>query len=424
MKKFSFIIALLAALSLVFIACPPGGPSGPDEDDYNITLIPVVQTGIPGLDDIPDTIPNAEHTITEKAMGKGFIFGDNFNFIKSAAPGSFLRVSVTGTANMNWDSHGAVGFGDMAGADARRIEFKAKSAGAYFIDFPIVQLFALSGGSTATIIHVNVWGDHVVTKVELWEPKEDLPPQDPTADNFSIIGSTTQFLADITGFTIEPKFGMSSGTITTWYEGVSPTVYTKSQTLPSAIGAYSVTFDVAAAAGWNAKTGLSAGTFTIMTAPPFFWDNIVADLGAGVVGDNVQQWRWNGSADDIKASKFLVIETLQTASADSATQFGGIQFIINSAAGWSAGQMDDFNGSSTAITRAAGDTIYIVINIQENPAFTGITNWAAIFISYYGASNIASALGLVKAYLVDEDLTKPAGTVDFTAPVRGYMFKL
>jgi hypothetical protein len=58
----------------------------------------------------------------------------------------------------------------------------------------------------------------------------------------------------------------SSGALTVYYEGSGGTTYAKSTTLPNAAGKYLVTFDVAAATGWNAASGLKAGTLTISAA--------------------------------------------------------------------------------------------------------------------------------------------------------------
>ena len=83
------------------------------------------------------------------------------------------------------------------------------------------------------------------------EPDDDLIP---VADDFDI-GNLTQNVGSVTAVTITPKWNCSPGAITIYYAG--------NTTLPSAAGTYAVTFDVAAAPGWKAATGLSAGTLTI-----------------------------------------------------------------------------------------------------------------------------------------------------------------
>ena len=79
-------------------------------------------------------------------------------------------------------------------------------------------------------------------------------PSTPAADDF-IIGNLDQMVTNITAVTITPKAGKSNGAITIYYNG--------STTLPTTAGTYTVTFDVAAVFGWNAATGLTAGTLTI-----------------------------------------------------------------------------------------------------------------------------------------------------------------
>jgi len=87
----------------------------------------------------------------------------------------------------------------------------------------------------------------------------------PTAADFSI-GNLTQTEGNVTAVTITPKEGKSSGAITIYYNA--------STTLPSAVGTYPVTFDVAAATGWNAANGLSAGTLAInIDLPEINWNN-------------------------------------------------------------------------------------------------------------------------------------------------------
>jgi hypothetical protein len=78
--------------------------------------------------------------------------------------------------------------------------------------------------------------------------------QDPVATDFDP-DNLTQTVGQVTPVTITPKEGKSGGKITVYYDG--------SETLPSAIGEYTVTFDVAAATGWNAASGLKGGTLTI-----------------------------------------------------------------------------------------------------------------------------------------------------------------
>ena len=89
--------------------------------------------------------------------------------------------------------------------------------------------------------------------------------QNPVADDFDVT-NLTQLEGSVTAVTITAKEGKSSGAVTIYYEGTGGTTYTKSETLPTTAGTYAVTFDVAAATGWNSATGLDAGTLVISAA--------------------------------------------------------------------------------------------------------------------------------------------------------------
>jgi hypothetical protein len=78
--------------------------------------------------------------------------------------------------------------------------------------------------------------------------------QNPVASDF-IIGNLTQTVGNITPVTVQPKAGKSTGTITIFYN--------RSTALPTVVGTYTVTFNVAAVSGWNAVNGLSAGILTV-----------------------------------------------------------------------------------------------------------------------------------------------------------------
>jgi hypothetical protein len=79
--------------------------------------------------------------------------------------------------------------------------------------------------------------------------------QTPVAADFDI-GNLTQTAGSVTAVTITPKVGKSTGAI-------SNIRYNGSTTIPQTVGTYSVTFDVVAATGWNAASGLSAGNLVV-----------------------------------------------------------------------------------------------------------------------------------------------------------------
>jgi len=86
----------------------------------------------------------------------------------------------------------------------------------------------------------------------------------PVAADYNISANLIQTEGSVDAITVSAKSGKSPGAVTVYYTGTGGTAYAKSAALPTAVGTYSVTFDVAAAEGWNAATGLSAGTLTIL----------------------------------------------------------------------------------------------------------------------------------------------------------------
>jgi len=93
-------------------------------------------------------------------------------------------------------------------------------------------------------------------------------PIDPVVSDFTITGLSATADGQPKAVSVVPKPGKAVGEVTAiWYTGTSGTDYPKSQTPPTGTGRYAVTFDVAAAEGFNAKTGLNAGTLVIARNP-------------------------------------------------------------------------------------------------------------------------------------------------------------
>jgi hypothetical protein len=82
--------------------------------------------------------------------------------------------------------------------------------------------------------------------------------QTPTASDY-IFGNLSQTANNVTAVTITAKSGKSPG-------AVSNIRYNNSTTIPQNAGTYPVTFDVAAAAGWNGAAGLPAGNLVVNAA--------------------------------------------------------------------------------------------------------------------------------------------------------------
>jgi hypothetical protein len=109
-------------------------------------------------------------------------------------------------------------------------------------------------------INLQYWQENVVTIKMHQTPTEG--NQTPVIADYNI-GNMSQTFGSVTAVTITPNSGKSGGGITVYYEGTSDTTYPKSTTLPTVAGTYIVTFDVAAVEGWNAASGLPAGTLII-----------------------------------------------------------------------------------------------------------------------------------------------------------------
>jgi len=121
-------------------------------------------------------------------------------------------------------------------------------------------------GDLASFTSVNI--DNIVITAES-DSDFDKVAVDPVASDFYFTGLTATANGSPHAVTITPKPSKSQGTISNiQYEGTDGTTYSKKTTAPSDEGKYNVTFDVAAdtANGFNAKTGLSAGTLVISAA--------------------------------------------------------------------------------------------------------------------------------------------------------------
>ena len=80
------------------------------------------------------------------------------------------------------------------------------------------------------------------------------------------MSNLTQYANSVTAVTVVPKSGKSGGAVTVYYNG--------STSLPSAAGAYTVTFDVAEVDGWKAATGLAGGKLAIILPGQTLVDNL------------------------------------------------------------------------------------------------------------------------------------------------------
>jgi hypothetical protein len=117
--------------------------------------------------------------------------------------------------------------------------------------------------------------------VALLVPDSGSSDQTPVAGDFTF-GNLNQTAGSVTAVSITPKLGKSGGAITVYYSG-----YTS---IPQMAGTYAVTFNVAAATGWTAATGLSAGNLVVSPAPTIIsntaqWNSAMNSISAGTASN-------------------------------------------------------------------------------------------------------------------------------------------
>jgi len=157
MKKFTLIAALV--ITALVMGCASSGGAKVEASLGEPTVVLVkLDTSF-----IKDGRPLDE---TDIALGRGWILGDQFQKVMNAKPGSFIRLTVTGTKNLNWATIGAVGIKRME-SQTRRVDFGPKGGGTYIVDIVIEELLKKIKGESEAI-GVNVWGDHMIEKVELY----------------------------------------------------------------------------------------------------------------------------------------------------------------------------------------------------------------------------------------------------------------
>ena len=111
--------------------------------------------------------------------------------------------------------------------------------------------------------------------------------QTPAATDFIISGLSRVYDGVEKTVSITPASGKSTGALTIRYEGADGTTYPVSTAAPINAGAYNVTFDVAAASGWKAASGLSAGKLTVSKAAPTADDYNFSGLNQVYDGDEL-----------------------------------------------------------------------------------------------------------------------------------------
>jgi len=151
MKKFTLIIVLviLALVTVNVNAQSAGNPK---------IVVVKLDTSFP--------YNNKPMTDADIKMGRGWIAGDYFKMVMDAKEGSFIRLTCSGTGNLDWKNIGAVGVKKVDN-ELKRIDFRAQKGGTYNVDIDIAKLLTRIKGENEAI-GVNIWGGHVIDKVELY----------------------------------------------------------------------------------------------------------------------------------------------------------------------------------------------------------------------------------------------------------------
>jgi hypothetical protein len=201
-------------------------------------------------------------------------------------------------------------------------------AGLYLLTVRVTQDEKYAG--TVKAVHIKPLLTTEYARV--FEEGDLLAP--PTADDFDISTSslTQVYNNSPRSVIITPKTGKSDGMRIIYYVGTGDTTYTKSTTPPTNAGTYAVTFDVAATEGWNAATGLIAGTLTInkangatvtLTATSITTDSITVNAAiTPATGQSVEYAKDTSSTEPSSSSDWSTSTTTFTFTGlDAGTQY-------------------------------------------------------------------------------------------------------
>jgi len=201
----------------------------------------------------------------------------------------------------------------------------------------------------------------------------------PIAADYTISGTGTfTYNGSTMIVTVTPKTGKSAGAVTVKYNG--------NTVAPSAIGTYTVTFDVAAAAGFSAASGLSAGTLTIKAA-----SSGGGGGGGGSSGGGGSTAKGNGAAVSTPTLNTITNNSI-TINAVSAPSTGqSVEYAINTSnsapsSGWQTTTI--FSGLNAGTTyyifaRSASNNSYNTGTASSSLAVTTLQTVSADRLEYY-----------------------------------------
>jgi len=183
---------------------------------------------------------------------------DNLTVNRATPTADDFYISGTGTFTYNGSTR-AVTITPKEGKSNGAISVKyngittePSNAGTYNVTFDVVEAGDFSAASGLSVVTTLI-----------------IEKATPTANDF-IISGTGSFYYDGSPktVTVKPKAGKSDGDIKVYYEGIGSTIYTKSANAPSAVGTYTVTFDVAEGTNFNNASGFFTEPLMI-TTPTF-----------------------------------------------------------------------------------------------------------------------------------------------------------
>jgi len=207
-----------------------------------------------------------------------------------------------------------------------------------------------------------------------WNEYTPPPPSSkktPVASDYDI-GNLIQTAGSVTDVTITPKAG--SGVVTAiYYNGLTM--------IPQTVGSYTVTFDVAAATGWNAASGLSAGTLTVNTnKTPIVDDYTITGTGTFIYDETAKTVTVT-KKDDSKSPGTVTV--LYNGSNTQPVNVGTytVTFNVAAATGWN--EANGLFAGTLSITNATG-TSGITLDVKQ--ITEGAPVFAAITISRSGSN--------------------------------------
>jgi len=213
----------------------------------------------------------------------------------------------------------------------------------------------------------------------------------PVASDYDF-GNLTQIAGNITAVTIEPKEGKSTGAVTVYYNN--------STVLPTEVGTYAVTFNVAAVTNWNPATGLSAGDLIIgsrsnqtPTDDDYDISNLIQTYGS-VSAVTV-------TSKDGKSPGMVTVKYNHSATIPSDAGTYTVTFDVEAADGWNAasGLSAGILTVNAKVTTLAIDPIpaqtytgnAITPNITVKDGSTTLTHTTDYTVSYSGNTNAGTA---------------------------------